>query len=80
MTQIPAGSAGLKICWIAKGDAELYINSSNKSGLWDTCAADIILTEAGGNIKDKNNNKILYNTEDVMLQNGYIISNIDLKI
>ncbi len=75
MKQIPAGSAGLKICWIAKGNAELYINSSNKSGLWDLCAADIILTEAGGSIKDKNNNQIFYNVEDVILQNGYIVSN-----
>jgi len=76
MKQIPAGSAGLKICWIAKGDAELYINSSNRCGLWDTCAADIILTEAAGYICDKNNNEILYNTEGVMLLNGYIVSSM----
>ena len=75
MKQISAGSAGLKICWIARGDAELYINSSGKSGLWDICAADIILAEAGGKIIDKNGNEILYNIEDVMLQNGYVISN-----
>ncbi len=75
MKQIPTGSAGLKMCWIAKGNAELYINSSNKSGLWDLCAADIILTEADGNITDKNKDKIFYNVEDVILQNGYIISN-----
>ena len=75
MRQISAGSAGLKICWIARGDAELYINSSDKSGLWDICAADIILAEAGGKIIDKNGNEILYNIEDVMLQNGYVISN-----
>ncbi len=79
MKQIPAGSAGLKICWIAKGNAELYINSSNRTGLWDTCAADIILTEAGGSIKDKNNNQIFYNTKDVILQDGYIMSNKILK-
>ena len=75
MKQIPAGSAGLKICWIASGKAELYINSSNKSGLWDICAADIILREASGKIIDKNNNKILYNQREIMLLHGYIVSN-----
>jgi len=72
MRPLPMGSAGLKICRIAKGDAELYINSSNKSGLWDICAADIILTEAGGLICDTEKNKIQYNVRDVMLQKGYI--------
>ncbi len=80
MTQTPVGSAGLKICWIARGNAELYINSSNKSGLWDICAADIILTEAGGKICDNNNNKILYNAKNVMLQNGYIVATTILDI
>ena len=75
MRQISAGSAGLKICWIARGDAELYINSSNKSGLWDLCASDIILRESGGSIKDKKGNDILYNAQNVVLQNGYIILN-----
>ena len=80
MKQIPAGSAGLKICWIARGDAELYINSSDKSGLWDTCAADIILSEAGGFIVDKNFNKIKYNTRETALSNGYIASNCKTNV
>ncbi len=75
MKQIPTGSAGLKICWIAGGDAELYINSSDKSGLWDICAADIILTQAGGKITDKNKKQILYNKKEIMLLDGYIASN-----
>jgi 3'(2'), 5'-bisphosphate nucleotidase len=76
MEQIPAGSAGLKICWIARGVAELYINSSSRCGLWDTCAADIILKEAGGYITDKNQKNIKYNTKELGLLNGYIVSNI----
>ncbi len=75
MKQIPAGSAGLKICWIAKGEAELYINSSNKSGLWDLCASDIILQEAGGCVCDMDDNEIRYNEREVMLKKGYITSN-----
>ncbi len=78
MEQVPAGSAGLKICWIARGDAELYINSSNKSGLWDVCAADIILSEAGGKVFDKTCNQIFYNLEETMLLNGYMVLGCDL--
>ncbi|MDX9856145.1 MAG: inositol monophosphatase family protein, partial [Candidatus Moranbacteria bacterium] len=33
---------------IARGDAEIYVNTSDKTSEWDTCAPEIILTEAGG--------------------------------
>jgi 3'(2'), 5'-bisphosphate nucleotidase len=76
MEQIPTGSAGLKICWIARGDAELYINSSDRCGLWDTCAADIILQEAGGYITDKECKTIFYNVNRTNLLKGFIVSNV----
>ena len=75
MEQIPMGSVGPKVGRIARGNAELYINSSNKSGLWDICAADIILQEAGGIIRDKMGNEIKYSTKEVRLLNGYITTN-----
>jgi 3'-phosphoadenosine 5'-phosphosulfate (PAPS) 3'-phosphatase len=75
MEQIPAGSAGLKICWIARGVAELYINSGNRCGLWDTCASDIILKEAGGFIADTNGRKISYNVSEINLLKGFVIIN-----
>jgi 3'(2'), 5'-bisphosphate nucleotidase len=74
MTQIPMGSAGLKMCRIARGDAQLYINSSDKSGIWDICAADVILREAGGVIADMNGKRIIYNGS-CKLKNGYIVTN-----
>ncbi|MFA5985753.1 MAG: adenylyl-sulfate kinase [Parcubacteria group bacterium] len=75
MQQVPMGSAGLKICRIARGDAELYINSSDKSGMWDICAADVILKEAGGKLTDMNEKKIFHNVENVFLMEGYVVSN-----
>ncbi len=75
MKQAPMGSAGIKICKVAVGDAELYINSSNKSGLWDICASDIIIQEAGGYVCDMQNSTIKYNNKETMLLNGYIVSN-----
>ncbi|MBD3330882.1 3'(2'),5'-bisphosphate nucleotidase CysQ, partial [Candidatus Peregrinibacteria bacterium] len=47
---VESGSAGLKICKVAEGSAELYLNTSDKTAEWDICAADVILNEAGGRI------------------------------
>ena len=45
---IQQGSIGLKFCTIAEGNADLYLNYSNRCHLWDLCAPEIILREAGG--------------------------------
>lgn len=75
MQKVTMGSAGLKICKVASGEAELYINSGNKSSEWDICAGDVLLQEAGGLITDINNEKIVYNKKDVKLRSGYVASN-----
>lgn len=53
-------SLGLKIASIAEGKAELYLNFSGRCHLWDLCAPEIILREAGGNISDKNGSPLSY--------------------
>jgi 3'(2'), 5'-bisphosphate nucleotidase len=75
MEKVTMGSAGLKICKVAAGEAELYINSSDKGSVWDTCAADIILQEAGGKITDMKHEKITYDCTHARFENGFIISN-----
>ena len=70
-----SGSAGLKICRIAEGKAEIYINSSNKSSEWDTCAGNIILQEAGGRITDVNGEELDYNRSNPRHCEGYVVSN-----
>lgn len=69
------GSAGLKLCSIAEGKADVNINPSNKTWEWDVCAADVILSEAGGKLTDVFENKITYNKEDPRNKQGYIGSN-----
>jgi 3'(2'), 5'-bisphosphate nucleotidase len=69
------GSAGLKICSIAEGKADVNINPSNKTWEWDICAADIILSEAGGKLTDVFENEFTYNKEDPRNSQGYIASN-----
>ncbi len=65
----------LKILKIAEGEAELNINSSDKTYQWDTCAGDIILTEAGGEITDMQGREIIYNQKETRNLNGYVASN-----
>lgn len=44
------GSLGLKLLEIARGKADLYINSSGACGAWDICGPQLILEEAGGTV------------------------------
>lgn len=73
--KIPLGSAGLKMAKIARGEAEIYINSSDQSSEWDTCAGNLILKEAGGVVTDMNGKEIVYNQPDPRHLNGYVASN-----
>lgn len=46
------GSVGVKLCLIAMGARDLYVNPSAKTKAWDTCAPEAILTRAGGRLTD----------------------------
>lgn len=65
-----AGSIGLKLGLIAEGKANAYINMSNKTHSWDTCAGEIILKEAGGVITDTKNNELKYGSVNTKNSDG----------
>jgi 3'-phosphoadenosine 5'-phosphosulfate (PAPS) 3'-phosphatase len=68
-------STSFKILEIAKGNYELFISTpKNKWNIWDLCAQDVILNEAGGKITDIYGGKIQYRS-DIVLKNGIIASN-----
>ena len=73
--KITMGSAGLKLCRIASGESEVYINSSDRTSEWDTCAGLIILQEAGGKVTDMEGNALTYNNENTKHRKGYVASN-----
>ncbi len=72
---IPAGSAGLKIARVASGEVDLTINSSDRTGEWDTCAAQCILEEAGGAMTSLDGEPIEYNKQVPKNLRGYVASN-----
>ena len=63
--------SSLKICKIAEGLADIYPRFGPTME-WDTCAAEIILNEAGGHILSTENQRIKYNKPD--LKNPYFIA------
>lgn len=73
--EIRRGSVGLKIGLIAQKFCDLYIHLSPRTKHWDTCAPEIILREAGGEMTDLFGEKIVYNTSDVHNHNGVLASN-----
>jgi 3'(2'), 5'-bisphosphate nucleotidase len=72
--QVKRGSTS-KMCVIARGEAEIYVNTSDKTGEWDTCAVEAILSEAGGKVTDMDGNDLVYNKEVPKNLNGFVASN-----
>jgi 3'(2'), 5'-bisphosphate nucleotidase len=69
------GSLGLKAGLICEGRAHLYVNTSSHTSQWDSCAADVILREAGGRLTDLSNSPVHYNVPEVENLRGIIASN-----
>ena len=74
-SEIQRGSVGIKIGLIAEQAAHLYIHLSPRTKQWDTCAPEIILREAGGELTDLFGQKLRYNTREVQNLNGLLASN-----
>lgn len=72
---IQAGSNGIKMCLIAQGNADLFFNTWTGMGEWDSCAPQIILTEAGGMVTGIDGKPITYNNPDPVNRYGLVASN-----
>lgn len=69
------GSVGLKVGLIADRTCDIYIHPSPRTKIWDTCAPQIILEEAGGRLTDLFGESIRYDTADVQNHNGILAVN-----
>ena len=83
---IISGGVGVKIGRIAEKHADVYYNTSQYTSLWDTCAAQCIIENAGGKMTDLHGNSLMYNTKEtknmfgVLATNGIIHDHISQKI
>ncbi len=73
--EIQRGSVGLKVGLIAEQICDLYIHLSPRTKFWDTCAPQIILEEAGGEMTNIFGFPLRYDLRDVQNHNGVLASN-----
>ncbi len=66
------GSVGLKVGLIADRTCDIYIHPSPRTKLWDTCAPQIILEEAGGRFTDLFGMELRYDKADLQNRNGIL--------
>jgi len=72
---INRGSVGLKVSLIADQTCDVYIHPSPRTKLWDTCAPQIILEEAGGRFTDLFGFEMRYDRVDLQNLNGIVATN-----
>jgi 3'(2'), 5'-bisphosphate nucleotidase len=73
--EVRRGSVGIKVGLIIERQCDLYVHLSPRTKQWDTCAPEIILTEAGGRLTDLFGRPLEYNSLEVQNRNGIIASN-----
>jgi 3'(2'), 5'-bisphosphate nucleotidase len=73
--ELNVGSVGLKLGLIARGERDLYVNAAGHSKLWDTCAPEVLLAEAGGRLTDTRGALLDYRGREVGNLRGLIASN-----
>ncbi len=72
---VKRGSVGLKTGLIAAKSCDVYIHPSPWTKLWDTCAPQIILEEAGGRLTDLFGYEMRYDRADLQNRNGIVATN-----
>ncbi len=73
--EVQRGSVGIKVGLIVEKQCDVYIHLSPRTKQWDTCAPEVILTEAGGRMSDLFGGPLNYNVPDVQNRNGLVASN-----
>ena len=73
--EVQRGSVGIKIGLLVEEQCDVYIHLSPRTKQWDTCAPQLILTEAGGRMTDLFGEPLNYNVPDVQNRNGLVASN-----
>lgn len=73
--EVQRGSVGIKIGLLVEQQCDVYIHLSPRTKQWDTCAPEVILTEAGGRLTDLFGFPLNYNVPEVQNRNGIVASN-----
>lgn len=78
------GSVGVKLCLIALGQRDLYVNPAAKTKVWDTCGPQAILERAGGTLTDLFGAPIDYlelrQRRGLVASNGFVHAEVVAKL
>jgi 3'(2'), 5'-bisphosphate nucleotidase len=66
------GSLGIKFAAIAEGNADLVYYTTDKLGIWDCCAPQVILEEAGGKALDLKGEELTYDLIGRRMKDGIV--------
>ncbi|MBS3786817.1 3'(2'),5'-bisphosphate nucleotidase CysQ [Candidatus Bipolaricaulota bacterium] len=66
------GSLGIKFCAIAEGRADIVYYTTDRLGIWDCCAPQVILEEAGGEAFDLRGRELVYDLERRKMAHGVV--------
>jgi 3'(2'), 5'-bisphosphate nucleotidase len=72
---VALGSAGLKASVVAHGEADAYVAPHYAGKRWDACAADALITAAGGKLTDSRGDPFDYRSEKLDNDRGVVASN-----
>jgi 3'(2'), 5'-bisphosphate nucleotidase len=72
---IESYSAGVKLALVARGEADLYLNTYDNFHDWDICAGHILVEEAGGKVTGLKGQEVHYRQPEASQRNGLLASN-----
>jgi 3'(2'), 5'-bisphosphate nucleotidase len=68
-------SAGLKLAIVARGEADLYVNTYTAFHDWDICAGHVLVEEAGGTVTGLAGQTLRYGLPEAWQRQGLLASN-----
>ena len=68
-------SAGIKLALVARGEADVYLNTYTEFHDWDIAAGQILVEEAGGKVSGLGGQKLLYGIEGAWQRHGLLATN-----
>jgi 3'(2'), 5'-bisphosphate nucleotidase len=72
---IESYSAGIKLALVARGEADVYLNTYEAFHDWDICAGHILVTEAGGRVTGTDGHELKYGLEGAWQRHGLLATN-----
>jgi 3'(2'), 5'-bisphosphate nucleotidase len=68
-------SAGIKLARVARGEADVYVNTYDAFHDWDICAGHILVEEAGGRVTGIAGQELHYGLPGALQANGLLATN-----